>query len=294
MLCRKPYMTNTGLAYGCGQCLPCRYNKRRVWTHRIMLEAMQYEDNCFLTLTYRPEDEPEGRTLVPKHTQDFLKRLRGRNGPFRFFLVGEYGDGSERPHYHAALFGFKTCVNGNTLLHCTKYPCERCALVRDTWSHGHVMLGTLEESSAGYMAGYVTKKMTAPDDTRLKGRHPEFTRQSLRPGLGKDAMWEVADVLLRYELANAGADVPVALRHGKKELPLGRYLRRHLREMVGKAANAPQETVTAMAAEMLPLRLAARASTEAPSVKTHLIKAGNAAVAGMEARSRIFKKRERL
>lgn len=303
MLCRNPYMSSTGLAYGCGQCLPCLYNKRRVWTHRIMLEAMQYEHNAFVTLTYSDENLPERHSVVPDHTRLFLNRLRGRVAPerFRFFLVGEYGDKSERPHYHAAIFNFKSCEYGQSRYSRVKTRCcDRCELVRETWGLGNVFLGTLEDDSAGYMAGYVTKRMTRGDDVRLKGRHPEFTRQSNRPGLGKDAMWEVASVLMRYELAVAGADVPVALRHGKKELPLGRYLRRHLRKMMGKDEKASAETMAGLQAEMLVLREEwekspefAKGATFAP-FKDHLIALTAGRVAGMEARAKIYGKRERL
>lgn len=116
MMCRDPYVSPAGPVYGCGQCMPCRLNKRRVWAHRIMLEAYQYEHNAFVTLTYAPEKLPENGSLVPEHVQSWLKRLRARVAPskFRFFLVGEYGDESERPHYHAALFGFRSCVYGQS------------------------------------------------------------------------------------------------------------------------------------------------------------------------------------
>ena len=101
MLCRKPYVGPAG-AFPCGQCLPCRLNRRRTWTHRIMLEAMCHGDNAFVTLTYEDDNV---RSLVPKDPQDWLKRIRKAVEPLRlrYYLVGEYGDISERPHYHVAL-----------------------------------------------------------------------------------------------------------------------------------------------------------------------------------------------
>lgn len=296
MLCRNPFVSNGGLGFGCGQCMACRYNRRRVWMHRIMLEAAQYSDNAFLTLTYADEVLPEGGTLVPSHPQLFLKRLRARVAPsrFRFFLVGEYGDASGRPHYHAALFGFPTCVNGDTRLGCHRKPCYWCALVRETWKFGNIMLGKLEDNSAGYMAGYVTKKMTSPSDPRLNGRHPEFGRMSLRPGIGHDALWEIADTLLKYELDQELADVPLALQHGLKKLPLGRYLRRHLRKYIGRDEKISQESFDALAAEVLELRLAAKADANNPSVKAKLIEAGEGRFASMVARNKIYQKGKTL
>lgn len=290
-------MTATGLAYGCGQCMPCRFNKRRIWAHRIMLEAAQYDANAFITLTYSDEFLPPGGSLVPSDTRDFLKRLRARVAPsrFRYFLVGEYGDTSFRPHYHAALFGFRSCEYGQSQYSARRTKCcYWCELVREAWGKGNVLLGTLEESSAGYMAGYVTKKLTRPDDPILKGRHPEFGRMSLKPGLGFSAMWDIADALLRYELDASQPDVPESLRHGMKALPLGRYLRRHLRKMVGKDEKASQAAIDKMVFEMLPMRLSARSDKVDPSLKSHLINAGSGRAAGLLARQKIYKQRRSL
>lgn len=194
----------------------------------MILESLKHQGSCFVTLTYSDEFLPEGGTLVPKDAQAFLKRLRKAVAPIkiRFYLVGEYGDKTFRPHYHLAIFGL---------------PDTAYQTIADAWSIngcpiGHVVVGTLTVESAGYIAGYVTKKMTKSDDPRLGGRHPEFARMSLRPGIGADAMDDVADVLYSKhgsrELAELG-DVPGVLKHGGKSFPLGRYLKRKLREKMG-------------------------------------------------------------
>ena len=81
---------------------------------------MCHEASAFVTLTYSDDqlvrtlgDFP---TLCPEHPQAFLKRLRARVAParFRFYLVGEYGDQTHRPHYHLVLFGFPTCERRRT------------------------------------------------------------------------------------------------------------------------------------------------------------------------------------
>lgn len=114
------------------------------------------------------------------------------------------------------------------------------------------MVARLERRSSQYIAGYVTKKMTMRQDVRLKGRHPEFARMSLRPGIGANAMWDVASVLMQYKLDNR--DVPLALDHGGVALPLGRYLRRKLRVMVGKDASSPPEAMAELAEKLRVLR----------------------------------------
>lgn len=261
-----------------------------------MLEAGLHEANAFVTLTYSDDKLPENGTLVPKDAQGWLKRLRARVAPstFRFYLVGEYGDVSERPHYHAALFGYKSCAYGQSSYTARRVDCcYWCDLVRDTWGHGHVYLGSVEADSARYLAGYVVKKMVSQSDPRLRGRYPEFARMSLRPGIGRDAMFEVADVLMKYGIDSSIKDVPDSLMHGLKKLPLGRYLRQNLRRMIGRDEKISQAAWSEMEKEVLSLRLVARNDKEDPSFKSHLMKAKAGELARFEARQRIFGKQEK-
>lgn len=247
MRCTKPFVSGMA-AFGCGQCLPCRFNRRRVWTHRIMLEALSNSENAFVTLTYA-EDR---WSLDPAHLSGFMKRLRSRVRPqrVRFYGVGEYGDKSERPHYHAALFGFGQCLGGLTIKGECK--CRNCSVVRETWGHGHVLVGALTRESSQYIAGYVVKKMTSKDDPRLEGRYPEFSRMSLRPGVGADALWDVASAMMQF-----GQDKRLVsqLRHGHQVMPLGRYLRIKLSKMVGHSdeerASLSDQALTHLYEQML-------------------------------------------
>ena len=78
-----------------------------------MIEAGQHTDNAFVTLTYADDQLPDGNSLCPEDVTKFLKRLRKRIDPvkIRYFLCGEYGEGStSRPHYHLILFGLPSCV----------------------------------------------------------------------------------------------------------------------------------------------------------------------------------------
>jgi len=183
-----------------------------------------HEFSSFWTLTYDEENYPADASLNPRDTQLFLKRLRYQMGPlrpFRYYLVGEYGDQTQRAHYHAALFGVASLEE---------------EAVASAWGLGFCHSGELTPESAQYLAGYVTKKMTAHDDSRLSGRFPEFARMSRNPGIGAPAMPTVAGSLSTKHGAKSVAacgDVPLALKHGVRNLPLGRYLRSKLREELG-------------------------------------------------------------
>lgn len=94
--------------------------------------------------------------------------------------------------------------------------------------------------------------MTGKHDERLDGRYPEFARMSLRPGVGHGVLQHVASVLLRHGIHDL-ADVPTCLRHGTKMMPLGRYLRRALRKVIGRDEKCPDEVLQALQAEMYAL-----------------------------------------
>lgn len=151
--------------------------------------------------------------------QLFLKRIRSSlSVPVRFFAVGEYGDLTWRPHYHLSLFG--TGI-------------ESASLVQKCWDKGFTYTSEFNQTTAQYVAGYVVKKMTSEDDPRLGYRHPEFARMSLRPGIGHGAITQLSTMLSRFATDHM-QDVPHFLKMGTEQsIPLGRYLRKKLREAQG-------------------------------------------------------------
>lgn len=238
MACQRPFISSAG-AFGCGQCLSCRTQRRRIWQHRILLEALLHEHTSFVTLTYSDGHLPLDSSLRPRDLTLFLKRLRKvHSSPIRYFACGEYGETTRRPHYHLALFGFGGCQWSRTRAYRATC-CDSCSLIQSTWGLGNVFLGTLEPASATYIAGYVTKGGTPPI-----GLVAPFARMSRRPGLGALMMDEVASVLLDHKLDDILPDVPLTLAHGTKTLPLGPYLRRLLRERIGRSKYAPEAAYT--------------------------------------------------
>lgn len=230
MRCGKPYRIGV-IEHGCGQCMPCRINRSRLWVARLLLESVLHRRSYFCTLTYAPEKLPQGGNLQPVHLQNFMKRLRTEIAPgkVRFYGVGEYGEVNRRPHFHVILFGdFDADV------------------VQKCWAHGFVHVGLLTRASAGYTAGYILKGMTGKDDERLKGLVPEFCRMSLHPGIGAGATEEMIKQLISDKGSKglvAAGDVPMNVRIGGGLMPLGRYLRGKLREGVGWLPCVPQVAI---------------------------------------------------
>lgn len=172
----------------CGQCIGCRLERSRQWAIRCVHEASLYEENCFLTLTYSPENLPVNGSLDKSHFQKFMKRLRKRfpDRKIRYFQCGEYGDLYQRPHYHACLFNFD--FPDKQLYKVTDgirtYTSE---LLEEIWGLGFCIIGSVTFESAAYVARYITKKITGEKASEHYGdRQDEYVTMSRRPGIATD------------------------------------------------------------------------------------------------------------
>lgn len=193
-----------------------------------MLEQMMHPSSCFLTLTYDEEHLPARGELSKVDVKTYLQRELYHGGPFRYYVTGEYGDRTWRPHYHAALFGRDYGLG--------------MVKIR-TWTAGHVYSGGLSGEAIRYVCGYLTKRMTNAKDKRLERIDPdtgevwrlapEFSLMSLRPGLGTAALRAYGKFLGTTHgkrFVSESGDVPSEVRIGGKRLPLGRYLKDKLRD----------------------------------------------------------------
>lgn len=228
------------MEYGCGQCLPCRINRRRTWTARLLLEAQCHEASCFLTLTYSDKKLPSDLSLSIRHYQLFLKKLRFALAPRRisFYIVGEYGSRTDRPHYHAVIFGFSPESRGQLVaskIDRPNYYGDNDRLVLSCWGNGDVHVGDVNDKSMMYAVKHLTKGWKN-GVCRADGRQAEFARMSLRPAIGKVAMEKFADLLCSQdgslEIART-MDVPRSFRVNGSLMGFGRYLRRVLRRATG-------------------------------------------------------------
>lgn len=181
----------------CGQCRFCRLEKSRQWAIRCAHEASLNVANSFITLTYSNAHLPPDGSLNLRHFQLFMKRLRKRLGPVRFFHCGEYGALNLRPHYHACLFGLEF---EDKILHKidkkTKIPLYKSEILSELWPFGFSTIGDVTFESAAYCARYITKKITGPpaeahyqnidqETGEIHQLKPEYTTMSRRPGIGR-------------------------------------------------------------------------------------------------------------
>lgn len=198
-----------------------------------MHERREHDLAVFLTLTYNDHFLPEGMTLVKKHMQLFFKRLRihiHRNsenpGKIKYFMCGEYGGQTQRPHYHAIVFGIdfsdkkysKDGKRGDKIY--------TSKLLDELWGMGHCWIGSVTTQSAGYVARYCLDKINGeladehykrfnPQTGEVWNVLPEF--QASSQGLGLAHFEKHHETMyLRDSCIVAGKEVPVPKYYDRK------------------------------------------------------------------------------
>lgn len=163
---RRKGLYGSDLEVPCKQCVGCRLDNARSWSIRLMHERPYHDLAVFLTLTYNDHHLPKDGSLNKKHMQLFWKRLRmyhHYNNPdapkIKYFMCGEYGGNTLRPHYHAIVFGLDFAdkrkhnkgKRGDQI-----YTSEK---LNELWGMGYCWIGTVTTESAGYVARYSLKKV---------------------------------------------------------------------------------------------------------------------------------------
>ena len=189
------------LSIPCGKCIGCRIGKSVEWALRCVHESQMYERNCFITLTYDEDNVPRSGTLVKKHFQDFLKRLRKSVEPkqIRYFMCGEYGEQLGRPHYHAIIFNHDF-EDKEVFKYADKSILYTSKKLQDLWPYGFSTVGEANYTTAAYCARYTLKKIFGEKaDEHYQGREPEYCQMSLRPGLGKEYVIKYYNELKQHD-----------------------------------------------------------------------------------------------
>lgn len=206
-------------ALPCGKCVECINRRISGWSFRLRKEGERSSSSFFITLTYDTKHVPITQkgymTLDRKDPTKWLKRLRkhiwkqGKQTKIKYYLCGEYGTETDRPHYHAIIFNVDledlidinlariARDNHETMLD-GKYQFE-CP----TWGLGVITIGQTTEASIGYTLKYMCKDPKKPiprhqNDDRI----PIFSNMS--KGLGDNYLnpqnikWHKDDINNRY------------------------------------------------------------------------------------------------
>lgn len=199
----------------CGKCIGCRLDYSKTWATRAMLEAMQWEENYFITLTYDDKHKPynwqmpdleTGQIytdpgnwngyLNPDDMKHFMYRLRTdyarkfKHRGIRMMYCGEYGEDTKRPHYHAILFNMPIPANELKVYKqtYTKDFLYTWDWLTEEWGKGNVIIAEVTWNTCAYVARYMCKKQKGPTSSEYyasRGQTPEFMRVSNRPGLAR-------------------------------------------------------------------------------------------------------------
>lgn len=182
---------------GCGHCLGCRSEQGRQTAIRCVHEARMHDYAWFATLTYSDRELPKYGSLCPEDLRGFFKALRGAYGDTRISYVacGEYGENTQRAHYHALLFG-PEFLDRRPHHNLSRPGVWRSPTLERCWPHGYSEFGTVSFASAAYVGMYARKKVRFDDkpdhytrvnvDTgEIVDVVAEFSTWSLRPAIGR-------------------------------------------------------------------------------------------------------------
>lgn len=228
----------------CGQCIGCRLERSRQWANRIVLEMKEYpeEKNWFITLTYDDEHIPTkevtntetgekkiGLTLNKKDLQDFLKRLRSRwenkydHQGIRYFACGEYGETTNRPHYHLCIMNLPITTELKKLNTKDENALWTNEEIEKTWGQGNIAIGKLNWETAAYTARYIMKKQLGQNAEwfyKMQAKEPEFTVMSRKPGIGQKYYQKNKEKIYNYD------EITIPKKGGAKKIKPPKYFDR--------------------------------------------------------------------
>lgn len=248
MICSHPFLKGPE-EYPCGRCGPCRINRRNIWSTRLILENTCHDESCWLTLTYDDEHLPKDHSLTREHYQRFIKSIRKQIYPkkIRYYVCGEYGDYTSRPHYHMVLFGlsfpFTGLADAKKVEQLNYYDPKVIKLIK-AWGQGNIHIGVVNNDSMSYNCGHITKSLGGDwktEENIVGDRMPPF--HAMSQGIGKDALPVIQSWLTTAEGSKhllETNDVPTVVRIEGKLRPIGKYLRNLIRLEAGMEPKQPE------------------------------------------------------
>lgn len=202
-----------GVIVPCGKCETCKKNRAHEWAVRLEQELEYHQSATFITLTYNDQNVPVSDsgllTLRKTDLQKFFKRFRkNTKTKIKYYACGEYGSKTQRPHYHAIIFGWQP--EPTELLEVTKKTYS-CKVLEDIWSFGNVQVGSVTSQSIHYVSGYIIKSINKKE---VGDRQREFLLSSQGLGLQYAVQYQadMEDGTMDYN----GEKVPIPKYYRKK------------------------------------------------------------------------------
>lgn len=189
--------TGIGIKIPCGKCPGCKLEQSRQWAVRCMHEKRLNSASCFITLTYDDHNLPNDRALVRSDLTKFLKRCWHINNRLRYFACGEYGETTDRPHYHVLLLD-TDFMDKKLIKSGSQYNLYASSVLSKLWQKGNHALGDVSFESAAYVARYCMKKRQN-GKTRTDGKTPEYIVMSRRPGLGTGYFTKYKNEIINHD-----------------------------------------------------------------------------------------------
>lgn len=221
MQCKTPYLKQTESGpmapFPCGKCPICKKRRVSEWAFRLEQEQKVADNSAFLTFTYDddhlPVDSWGVMNLQKDDIQKMLKKYRKAvegtywSEKLKYYVVGEYGSKTERPHYHMIAFN------------------ADMGILLNKWDHGNYHFAECNIRTIRYTLKYLHKLKKSdqtPDGNFF--RNPQFA--SMSKGIGVNYLTED---MIRWHRADLLERAHCVQLDGKK-VALPRYYRKWLYE----------------------------------------------------------------
>ena len=133
------------------------------WINKYQYKTHPVSKKKILLKRWKEKVYTDKPTLNRKDVQDYIKRIRNAQTKFykgkaviskkiRYYLCGEYGEKTHRPHYHIILFNFDV---------------DNIAEITNKWKKGYTQISELNSARINYTAKYMFKHFNIKEKKRL-------------------------------------------------------------------------------------------------------------------------------
>lgn len=230
--CADPFIVE-GKPVPCGKCFACKATRVSGWSFRLREEYKHSRTAYFVTFTYDEQTVPltvnNMMTLDKRDIQLFMKKLRKAHPgvKLKYYVSGEYGGRTMRPHYHMILFNADLdyligASLADQVLRGLLALDGKVQIISPTWDKGYITVGQVNAASIGYTLKYISKSGKVPVH-KNDFRQPEFSLMSKKLGesyaLNRDIRkWHKGDLINRLHCVLPDGKKIAMPRYYKKKI----------------------------------------------------------------------------